>query len=94
MTLKKLYKKEEIKVFISARPDYVDDQGANATLLKEDRTVKSKRTVIMSVGMRPLPSMDPDLQGQGFKVCEIGDGVEAGVVHTTIYSALNLARNI
>ena len=95
MALMKLYEKEKIKVLTSARLDSVDDQGANVTLLKEDRTVKIEAdTVIVSVGMKALASMAPDLQGQGFEVYEIGDGVQVGDVHTTIYSAFNVARNI
>ena len=50
--------------------------------------------MIMSVGYRPLPSMQEALAGCGAELYEIGDGAKVGNVLTCIRDAFEVTRNL
>lgn len=49
-------------------------------------------TVIMSIGMQPIPSHASELYGSGLEVYTVGDCHEVGNLYTTIHSAYEVAR--
>lgn len=84
-----------VTVLKSAHLDSVDETGANVTLTKEAKQVHlDADTVILSVGFKAGPSIASGLVGTGIEYYEVGDGVKAGDVRSTIHSAFEIARRI
>lgn len=82
------------KVLTSARLNAVTDDGAVVTLSDGTTTTLEADNVIMSVGYRPLPSMQEALAGCGAELYEIGDGDKVGNVLTCIRDAFEVTRNL
>ena len=82
------------KVLTSARLNAVTDDGAVVTLSDGTTTTLEADNVIMSVGYRPLPSMQEALAGCGAELYEIGDGAKVGNVLTCIRDAFEVTRNL
>ena len=82
------------KVLTSTRLNAVTDDGAVVTLSDGTTTTLEADNVIMSVGYRPLPSMQEALAGCGAELYEIGDGAKVGNVLTCIRDAFEVTRNL
>lgn len=82
-----------VKVVASHKIVAVTDEGAvvEPTAGGEKFTIPAD-TVIMSLGLRPLPSFARELQGTGIDVYEVGDGKRVGNVFTTVNGAYGVAR--
>lgn len=51
-------------------------------------------TVIMSIGMRPVPGFETQLQGSGIETHSVGDCHAVGNVYTVINGAFEIANNL
>lgn len=88
-----LIEKYNIKVKANYKIMGITDEGAvvepSAGGPKE---VIPADNVVLSIGMRSLPSFAAELKGSGIEVFDIGDCLKTGNVYTSIHSAYDVAK--
>lgn len=73
----------------------VTDEGAVVVPAKGgEPEVVPADTVVLSIGMRAIPTFERELEGTGIETYVVGDANRAGNVYTCIHSAYDVARTI
>jgi len=95
MALSALLAEKNVAILTDTQIVAVDDAGVKVQG-KEDAEprVLAADTVVIATGQKSRKSMAADLLGQGIDCYEIGDGLKVGDIHTTLYGAFEVARNI
>ena len=84
-----------VNVMAGYRIEAVNDRGAVVSpTAGGERMELEADTVIMSIGMRPLPNFAKELHGSGIEVRVVGDGNQVGDVYTCIHGAYDVARSL
>jgi len=88
-----LIEKHNVKVKTNNKIVGINDEGA----VVEPSTGGAKEVipadnVVLSIGMRPVPSFAEELKGTGIEVFNIGDCFKPGNVYTSIHSAYDVAK--
>ena len=94
MALNLLMEKYGVTVLTGTKLDAINDSGALVTGSDGESRCLEADTVVMSVGLRPEPSMASKLYGEGIEVYEIGDGRSVANIHSAVWDAYEVARSI
>lgn len=90
-----LMKKYNVKKKTGYMIHGVNDEGAVVVPSKGgDPEVVPADTVVLSIGMRAIPTFEKELEGSGIETYSVGDATRAGNVYTCIHSAYDVARTI
>ena len=82
------------QIYTGTRLKFVLEDGAVVELPDGTEKKLTADTVILSIGYRPLPSLNDSLKDSGIPVYEIGDGNKVGNVMSCISEAYETAMNL
>lgn len=84
-----------VNVMTSHKIEAINDIGALVSSTTDGEITQLEAdNVIMSIGMRPVPSHAEELYGSGIEVHVVGDCVAPGMVYTAVNGAYDLARRL
>lgn len=94
MMLQDMMEDQKIEIMAAHKIVAVTDEGAvvEPTDGGERMTIPADK-VVLSIGLKPNPSMALDLVGRGVEIYEIGSARRAGNVITAIHDAFNVVYN-
>ena len=91
-----LIKHYHVKTLVNYKIVGINDVGAvvaPSTGAGENQVLEADN-VLMSIGLRPLPSFAQELIGEGIEIYAVGDENRIGNIYTAVASAYEVARKI
>ena len=92
--LKDMMEYHNVPVYTGHKLVEINDSGALIESSEGERKTLIADTVIMSIGMRPNPSLKEDLAGNGIDVYEIGSGKRQGNIYKAVHDAYEIVYNL
>lgn len=72
----------------------VNDEGAVIEDKSGKQTTVATDNVVFAIGLKPNPSLKPELMYSGIEVFEVGDGAGVGNIRTAVSCAYEIARKL
>lgn len=82
------------RIFTGTKLSAITDDGAIVEHEDGSKGTIPTDSVVLSIGYRPVPSMEAELEGCGAQVVEIGDGNQVGNVLTCIRDAYEVTHEL
>ena len=96
MMLRDLVEYYHINVITGRKLAEITDSGVvvESTSDPEKTDFIQADSVVMSIGLKPNPSLAPDYRGKGIAVYEIGAAQKAGDIYSSIHQAFEVAYHL